>query len=272
MTHFAYHLAHRSILAANGSEAASFLNRILTCNVEKLSVGDGTYGAFLTPQGKILTDLFIFRTDEGLLIDLPASEFDAMTKRLTMLKLRADVQFEKREDLKIVVCGAPSDLIALAATIPPGFSSSTHRAVVVDTVDAAPVGDEYNAMRTAAVFPEFGTDYGPSDVFPADINMDLTSGIDFKKGCFVGQEVVSRMKRKTEVRKRLLRITSETDAINKDDEITAGGSTLGTITSWTGHQGLALIRLDRLASALENGNQPTVNDHPVTCHKPSAAE
>lgn len=271
MTNSVYPLSHRAVLSATGTETASFLNRVLTCNVETLAIGDGVYGALLTPQGKILTDMFVFSTDDGLLIDLPETEADAMQKRLTMLKLRADVQFTRRNDLHVLVFEGDPELPVLASMTPPNFGDDIKRVISETSVESSEqASTAYTRLRTDAVFPEFGVDYGPSEVFPADINMDLTNGIDFKKGCFVGQEVASRMKRKTEVRKRLLRVSAPEAAAEKDDEIKAGISTVGTVTSWAESEGLALVRLDRLANAIESATPVTINDKPAECHLPSA--
>lgn len=271
MTQTVFPMPHRAVLAAVGSDTISFLNRILTCNVETLEPGDGVYGALLTPQGKILTDMFVFKSDSGLLIDLPVSKFDAMHKRLNMLKLRADVTLEKREELQVFICKNGINFPVLAGTTPPGFSSDVQRVVSAGPQDHAQSEQfAYDALRTEAVFPEFGIDYASGEVFPADINMDLTNGIDFKKGCFVGQEVASRMKRKTEVRKRMLRVSGASGDFETGTEITAGQSTIGTVTSWTGNQGLALVRLDRLTKALEAGTPVTIEDTPVECHVAAA--
>ncbi len=269
MTFSVFPLSHRAILSASGSETLSFLNRVLTCNVDKLAIGDGVYGALLTPQGKILTDMFVYKTDDGLLIDLPETELAGMHKRLTMLKLRADVTFELRADLHVFMCEGDVDFPVIASTTPPGFSDEFNR-VITSVLPTTPSNLDYASARTNAVFPEFGTDYGPSEVFPADINMDLTNGIDFKKGCFVGQEVASRMKRKTEVRKRLLRVTGDLNDVEAGAEIKAGDSTLGAVTSWHDHSGLALIRLDRLANAVDAGRPVLIGETSVECHLPSA--
>lgn len=271
MTNSVYPLSHRAVLSATGTETGSFLNRVLTCNVDTLAVGDGVYGALLTPQGKILTDMFVFSTDDGLLIDLPATEADGIQKRLTMLKLRADVQFNRREDLHVLVCEGGPDFPVLASMSPPNFGDDIKRVVSETAVESSAQSSfAYSKLRTDAVFPEFGSDYGPGEVFPADINMDLTNGVDFKKGCFVGQEVASRMKRKTEVRKRLLRVSAPEATAETGDEIKAGTSTVGTVTSWAEGEGLALVRLDRLANAKESATPVTINDKPAECHLPSA--
>ncbi|HBH88264.1 MAG TPA: hypothetical protein DDY27_00065, partial [Hyphomonadaceae bacterium] len=174
MTNSVYPLSYRAVLSATGTETTSFLNRVLTCNVETLAIGDGVYGALLTPQGKILTDMFVFRTDDGLLIDLPETEIEAMQKRLTMLKLRADVQFTRRDDLQVLVFEGDSELPVLASMTPPNYGDDIKRVISETFIESSEQASAaYTKLRTDAVFPEFGVDYGPSGVFPADIHMAL---------------------------------------------------------------------------------------------------
>ena len=267
MTNTIFHLAHRKTLSATGADVLSFLNRVLTCRLDNLSIGEARYGTLLTPQGKILTDMFIYHTGETIYLDLPETTIEPMLKRLTLLKLRADAQFKPEPDLDIIQSSEPLP-DALTSARDTRYPDETFRSVLPATgtpADAktALTSPVWQSSRIDATIPEFGVDYGETEVFPSDVNLDLLGGVDYKKGCFIGQEVVSRMKRKTEVRKRTLRIDDLPETATPGMEIKGGESTLGTLTSQFGASGLALMRLDRLSNAADNNLPPTLDNMPI---------
>lgn len=271
MTTPVFRLSHRTVFAATGEDTLSFLNRVLTCRLDNLAVGEGSYGAFLTPQGKILSDLFAFRTSETLFLDLPSAAAEDAIKRLTMLKLRAKLSFEIRPDLMSVQTETKTLDGSLIMVQDGRFRGTVHRGIFdasapVDGLHDADVDPRYHALRMQSGVPEFGFDFGSADVFPSDVNMDLLGGIDYRKGCFIGQEVVSRMKRKTEVRKRTLFIENLPSGAQAGDAVMAGASTLGTLTSVSDLSALALMRLDRVKTAQDDQVPVTVNETPVTVH------
>ncbi|MAI92048.1 folate-binding protein [Ponticaulis sp.] len=268
MTDTVFKLDQRRVIAVSGSEALSFLNRVLTCNTETLDDPGGRYGALLTPQGKILTDLYLYKSNGAVFMDVPADTLADTVKRLTMLKLRADAAFTARDDLSAVLSFEATMETALASFQDDTYPSPCFRAIVettpaIENLPSASSSGDYHLHRISARQAEFGYDFGSADVFPADINMDITPAIDFKKGCFVGQEVASRMKRKTEVRKRTLIVKAPLDIVESGTSIVAGESTIGSVTSWSNGHGLALIRLDRLQTATDAGNTPQIRETPA---------
>ncbi|MEQ1780991.1 MAG: folate-binding protein, partial [Hyphomonadaceae bacterium] len=174
-------LAHRSIVSVTGADAEPFLNGIVTVSTLGLAEGEFHYGALLTPQGKIIADFLVTRLGEEIVLDCAESVAPALIKRLTLMKLRAAVSVRARDDLGVTVFAGVPD---------PRSASAPQRSIGPrgEVTDATP----YHSERIAAGIPEQDFDFGAEDVFPADINMDLACGIDFRKGCFVGQEVVSR--------------------------------------------------------------------------------
>ena len=137
-----------------------------------------------------------------------------------------------------------------------------HRAITPrETVGVEMEVSEWHAARIAAGIPEWGADYRDNEVFPTDINMDVLGGVDYKKGCFVGQEVASRMKRKGGIRKRTVKVACT--ALSTGGEIFAGNP-VGTVTSCEGEAGLALVRMDRVAKALQQGTPFSCNDTALT--------
>jgi folate-binding protein YgfZ len=257
----AFYTTHRALLNVTGSEAKNFLNRVITCRTDDLTKGGVRYGALLTPQGKILTDLFVYDLGDKLILDLPVSTRDDIRKRLTMLKLRADVHLTDAPEL-FVFATDESNVVSdglIGEYSDPRTENNLKRILTVSPVTESNAADEdWDKFRFENLIPECGLDYGPSMCFPADVNMDLGTAIDFKKGCFVGQEVASRMKRKTEVRKRTVFLQAETTA-SVGDEVKAGESTVGEVMNWQANTGLALMRLDRLASAIGKGFNPSLN-------------
>jgi hypothetical protein len=260
-------LPDRAVIAITGAEARGFLQRVLTQGPEGVQPGAAMFSALLTPQGKVLADLFILDDGEGgLLFDVPASEADALLKRFMLYRMRADATIERREDLSVIAgAGEPVEelrTVALSAAPDPRNAEIGWRAI-------APAGgpdadlQAYQAARIQAGAPEMGHDFGPSEVFSTDVNHDRLSGINYKKGCFVGQEVASRMHRKGGVRKRTVRLQAET-ALNSGDEVTVGETVLGPVTSVSGNHALARLRVDRLKDGLEAGDALSVNGVPVT--------
>lgn len=248
MTHLA--IPNRAVLSLDGPDTIALLERTVTNTVQDWTNGEIRYGALLTPQGKLIADYLATRTETGVLIDLHEDALDDLAKRLKMFRLRADVQIERAEDTYVA---AGED-----GTPDPRSAALPKRIITADK--PANSASDYHAQRIAAGIPEWGSDYRAAEVFPTDINMDVMNGIDYKKGCFVGQEVASRMKRKGTLRKRTLRI--EGTALEVGADITAATS-IGTATSISGTHGLALIRLDRLATQ-------TLADNGLTCNGQTA--
>lgn len=265
MTDFLTALPGRAVIAITGEDAKSFLQRVITKGPEGVEPGAAMISALLTPQGKVLADFFLFDDGEGgLLIDAPACEAEALEKRLTLYRLRAKARIERREDLAAAAARGTGEqeltTIALAAAPDPRSPGMGLRAIVPA---GGPEDDgAYEAARIAAGLPEFGRDYGPGEVFCSDVNHDLMNAIDYRKGCFVGQEVASRMHRKGGVRKRTVRLSVEGGAA-PGDPVTVGETPLGAVTSAHGDQALALIRIDRAARALENGAAIAAGEKPA---------
>lgn len=254
--HTCLNLPDRAIISVAGPDAEHFLNGILTASTLGLMDDAFRYGALLTPQGKVIADALITRRGDAILLDCAASAAPALIKRLTLMKLRAAVSIEERRDLGVTVFDGASD--------PRSPLAPRRRIGSRGTPDDAA---RYHAARIAAGLPEQGLDFGLEEVFPADINMDLVGGVDFKKGCFVGQEVASRMKRRGAARRRTLKATVAAGA-TPGTPVLAGDFEIGLLTSISGGAALARLRIDRLAEAEAKGEPltaagaPVVFDHP----------
>jgi folate-binding protein YgfZ len=265
-------LSDRGVVKVSGSDARDFLNGLLTTDVTLLRPGLGRFGALLTPQGKIITDFLITEAPSGhgggFLIDCPRALAQALADKLGFYRLRAKVEIENLSDslgalaawdgdpaLKPDLAFADPRNVALGwrILVPGELAQKAADLIGAEMVDSS----AYDAHRIALGVPRGGLDFIYGDAFPHETNMDRLHGIDFDKGCYVGQEVVSRMQHRGTARTRTVRIVLDGPAPEPGAAILAGDKPVGTMGSTAGHQGLALIRIDRAADALEAGTPLT---------------
>jgi len=237
-------LPGRAVLSVQGPEVGHFLQNLLTADVEHLVPGSATYAALLSPQGKILFDMLVVRAEDGYLIDCAKGMAAGLVQRLTMYKLRAKVEIARREDLAVNV----SPLEAAGFFADPRTPEIGWRGIGPAGV---PEAEGYDAARIALGLADSEADIGSGEVFPHEANLDQLGGVNFRKGCYVGQEVVSRMEHRGTARSRILPVTLDGEAPPKGTEIRAGEKQVGTLLSSSGNVALALLRLDRLAEAGE---------------------
>jgi len=257
-------LADRGVLRVSGPKVETFLQDLVSNDVTTLTPSEGRYAALLTPQGKILFDMIIITTTEedgarAFLIDCVAEQAADLAKRLGFYKLRAKVTIEDRSAQVAVLTylhGAPqidgivvrdprSDALGYRAYVPRAQASAA------DTNATA-----YETGRIEAGVPKGGVDFAYGDAFPHEANFDLINGVDFKKGCYVGQEVVSRMQHRGTTRKRIVKVTFSGEAPPPGAEIKAGDILVGTMGSSAHEHGLAMVRLDRVEEAKAAGLAP----------------
>jgi tRNA-modifying protein YgfZ len=265
-------LPDRGVVKVSGSDARDFLNGLLTTDVTLLRPGLGRFGALLTPQGKITTDFLITEAPSGhgggFLIDCPRALAQALADKLGFYKLRAKVSVENLSDSLGVLAAWDGDaaLKPDLAFADPREGALGWRILVPETLAqkaADLIGAElvdstaYDAHRIASGVPRGGLDFIYGDAFPHETNMDRLHGVDFDKGCYVGQEVVSRMQHRGTARTRTVRIMLDGPAPEPGAAILAGDKPIGTMGSTAGHHGLALIRIDRAADALQAGTPLT---------------
>ena len=267
----ASHLSGRGVLRIGGEEARSFLQNLVTNDVEKAGPDRAVYSALLTPQGKFLFDFFITEdpANKGaLLLDCDGARTDELAKRLTMYKLRAKVTIEDvSESLGIAAIWREDGTPAPEG---PGFADPRlaamgrrailPKAAIEAATEAAGAGavpeTAWHRHRIGLGVGDAARDFEPDRTFPLEVNFDELNGIDFHKGCYVGQEVTSRTKRRGSVRKRLLPVHVEGDLPPPDTPVKGGAREVGTIFSGDAEtsRALALIRLDLIGgSVLEAG-------------------
>jgi tRNA-modifying protein YgfZ len=261
-------LPDRGVVKVSGEDACNFLNGLVTTDLTRLEPGAGRFGALLTPQGKIVADFLISEapTDRGggLLIDCPRALAPELAKKLGFYKLRAKVTVDNLSDDLGVIAAWDGDLATRPELAVPDpreprlgwriFASEADapalaRRIGADLVDSA----TYEAHRIACGVPRGGLDFMYGDAFPHETNMDRLHGVDFDKGCYVGQEVVSRMQHRGTARTRIVRVTLDGPRPEPGTAILAGDKPVGTMGSAAEQKGLALIRTDRVADAISSG-------------------
>jgi hypothetical protein len=244
-------LDDRAVIAVNGPEARSLLQGLITNDIEAVGPGKAIYAALLTPQGKILFDFFVTEGDGALLIDCHREVRDALIRRLSMYKLRANVQIEARDQLAVLVglTGRPAGRSVTFED--PRLAALGHRSIgaIAEMPQAVAAASAYHEHRLSLGVPEAG-DFGSDRMFALDADLDALHAISFGKGCYVGQELTARMKHRGTARKRLLTVDGAGNgALVPGAELRANGHAIGEIVTVHGSRGFALVRLDRLEEA-----------------------
>jgi tRNA-modifying protein YgfZ len=276
-------LPDRGVVKVSGNDARDFLNGLVTTDMTRLQPALGRFGALLTPQGKIIVDFLITEAPPGhgggFLIDCPKVLAQALADKLGFYRLRAKVAVENLSDSLGVLAAwdGESTLKPDLAFIDPRNAELGLRVLLpaemaqkaADLLGARVVDPSaYEAHRVALGVPRGGPDFIYGDAFPHEANMDRLSGVDFDKGCYVGQEVVSRMQHRGTARTRTVRILLDGPAPEAGSAILAGDKPVGTMGSAADHHGLALIRIDRANEAMAAGMPLTAGGLAVRIAEP----
>lgn len=259
-------LPDRGVVKIAGDDARGFLNNLVTSEIEGVAPGIARFGALLTPQGKIIADFLVTEAPGGhgggLLIDCPRELAQPLATKLGFYKLRAKVTVENLSDALGVLAvwdgepGMKPDLIfadprdaalGYRILVPADLAAKTAALVGAELVNAS----AYETHRITLGVPRGGADFAYGDAFPHEANMDQLSGVDFDKGCYIGQEVVSRMQHRGTARTRIVGVTLDGTAPAAGTEIRAADKPIGTMGSSAGGRGLAMIRTDRASDALD---------------------
>jgi folate-binding protein YgfZ len=279
-------LPDRGVVKVAGDEARNFLNGLLTADIAKVKPRAPRFAALLTPQGKIIVDCIVAEAPAfdggGFFLDCPRAFAPDFVQKLNFYKLRAKVICEDLSDVlgvlavwdgsgdtKHGLAYADPRLPALGQRVmlPPHQAKQAAADLGATLVDPS----DYEAHRIALGVPRGGLDFSYGDVFPHETDMDQLAGIDFDKGCYVGQEVVSRMEHRGTARNRIVPVTAEGVAPDAGIPVMAGEKQVGTTGSAAGQRGLAMLRLDRVADAMAKGQPLTAGGVTLSVHKPDWA-
>lgn len=246
-------MSQRHIFRLSGADTRNFLQGLVTNDVERIDTGL-VYAALLTPQGKYLADFFLVPDGDAVLMDADASQADMLRMRLGMYRLRADVTIT---DTALFVHRG------LGAAPKDGFADPRHGKMGWRAYRDAPQTDDtvdWTARRVALMIPETGIELTP-DTFILEARFEAINGVDFRKGCYVGQEVTARMKHKTTLRKGLAAVAIDGPA-ETGTQIIAKGKTAGTLLSRAGNIGIAYLRFDRVIGDMLAGDAKVIRKDP----------
>jgi tRNA-modifying protein YgfZ len=287
-------LPDRGAVKVAGAGARDFLHGLVTADIHRLQSGEARFCALLTPQGKIIADFIVVEAPAndggGFFFDIARERVAALVERLNLYKLRAKVMIEDLSDILGVLAawdgtadspaqaaGKPAEPIGLAYADPRLAALGTrvmlppHRAAAASPGATLVDASEYEAHRIALGIPRGGVDFTYGDAFPHEADMDQLAGVDFEKGCYVGQEVVSRIEHRGTARTRAVPVRFDGDAPPAGTPIVAGNRQLGQVGSAAAGHGIALLRLDRVADALAHGEALTAGTTLVRLVKPDWA-
>lgn len=280
-------LPDRGVVKITGDDARRFLNGLATNDIGKIAPGAPRFAALLTPQGKIIVDFIAVEApaeDSGnFLLDCPRALAGELAKKLNFYKLRAKVTVEDMSDtLGVMAVWDGTGKTARGLCYPDPRLSALGMRVMLPPVEAVQaVADlgatlsgqaAYDAHRMALGVPNGGQDFQYGDAFPHEADMDQLAGVDFEKGCYIGQEVVSRVEHRNSARSRLLPVAFDGNAPDGGVAVMAGDKQVGTLGSAIAGRGIALLRLDRVADALAAGTQLTAGGISIRLVKPNWAK
>ena len=283
-------LTDRGVVKVAGDGARNFLHGLVTADILKLAPGEARFCALLTPQGKIIADFFVVEAPAadggGFFLDLPRDLVATLVEKLNMYKLRAKVLIEDLSDvLGVLAAWNDTGAAKIAGKLGLAFADPRlpalglrilmppHRAAdgATQLGAALAAASDYDAHRIALGVPQGASDFKYGDAFPHETDMDQLGGVDFDKGCYVGQEVVSRMEHRGTARTRAVPVRYDGAAPAAGAAITAGDRPIGTMGSANGGRGVALIRLDRAAEAIADGSALAAAGVPLRLVKPAWA-
>ncbi len=273
-------LSDRGLLQIRGPDAEELLQNTVTGDMDRLKDAPAIYTGLLSPQGKILFDFFITSDGEddaqqGYFIDVAKSECSKLLMRLNMYKLRSNAEISDISETHHVAAawssnngsdtGTINDTNVVKAFPDPRLDDLGLRAIIKNHNSEPNPETEalYHAHRIGLGVPEGGKDFAFGDAFPHEALFDQLDAVSFKKGCYVGQEVVSRMHHRGTARKRIVSVTSDKPLPDGNQEVRAGQALLGTLGSVANTRGLALLRLDRVSEALANNEEITVGQQRI---------
>lgn len=258
-------LDNRALVSVSGPDWRSFLQGLLTQDVDSLATGELRFAALLTPQGRLLYDLFILGGTDGALLDVAADKREALIVRLSMYRLRANVEIAADErSVSALFSADPGEGGAPGFFSDPRLAALGLRGYGAEQPSGTTLADEaaYDARRLALGIPA-AADWGDDKTYPIEADFDLLGGIDFKKGCFVGQETTSRMKRRGQIKTRFLPIAFDGPPPPPGAEVLAGELRAGEVLSGVDGRAMAALRLDRI-----EGADLTVDGRPVRVERP----
>ena len=268
-------LTQRALVKVGGPEAEHFLQTIITTDLDKLAPGDAQAGALLAPQGKILFDFIISRAGpDAFDLECRADIAADLQRRLMLYRLRAKLDLSLKEQQLVIVSWGDDSATSgdESSRIDRRFPDDVRVVRHYREADDADTDiTAWDALRITHAVAESGADFQLGDAFPHDVLYDQNGGLGLKKGCYIGQEVVSRMQHRGTARRRVLIAAGQAALPAAGSALTASGRALGTLGTAVGSNGLAIARIDRVKDAIDAGTPILAGDVPVSLTIPTWA-
>ncbi len=258
-------LTERAQIHVSGTDAQHFLHNLVTADIEGLPYRVWMASALLSAQGKIMFGFLVARNGDGFVLELALQDAAEFHKRLKFYRLRAKVDLSQPAQVSIAASWSSDTTDPAALRDGRFFGLDVWRSARSEFAHGD--ADAWTSLRIEYGIAEPHADYAYNDTFPHDVNLDQINGVSFKKGCYVGQVVVSRMQHRGTARRRVM-IAAGSGALTSSMEVKTGGKIAGTIGSVSGTSGMALVRLDRIKVAMDRGEPVTAGDIPVTLRFP----
>lgn len=247
-------LENRALVLVTGAEAEKFLQAVITTDLDSLGADELKPGALLTPQGKIMFDFLVSRVENGLRLDMPEEIAEGLMKRLMLYRLRSKAEITQSSESLIAVswqndsASSQSDSSKRDLRFPESLNVRRHYGQQCDENNI----EGWTQLRIANGIAEGSNDFAYNDLFPHDANFDQIGGVSFTKGCFIGQEVVSRMQHRGTARRRAMVATATSPLPEKGTALTVGAREIGNLGETCGNQAIAFVRIDRVQDALDS--------------------
>ena len=268
------HLSDRALVRVSGPDAEHFLQNIITADISALQADVAKPSALLTPQGKIMFDFLVSRDGgDGYLLDIRADLADDFVRRLMLYRLRAKAEIAKPDQQLVHAAWETDSASSQTDSTAPGLRDARFRGLDVRRVYApssveSSGREPWDRLRIAHGVAESGSDYEAGDAFPHDVLLDQNEGVGFRKGCYVGQEVVSRMQHRGTARRRVLLVRGEAPLPASGTELTVDGRSIGALGTVVGAEGLAILRIDKAKEAIDAGTPILAGEVPVAVSIP----
>lgn len=267
-------LENRALVLVTGEEAEKFLQAVITTDLSSLGADELKPGALLTPQGKIMFDFLVSRVENALRLDMPEEIAESLMKRLMLYRLRSKAEITQSSESLIAVswqdtfASSQSDSSKRDCRFP---ESLNVRRIYGQQCEENNI-EGWTALRIANGIAEGSNDFAYNDLFPHDANFDQTGGVSFTKGCFIGQEVVSRMQHRGTARRRAMVASSTSNLPEKGTALTVSAREIGNLGEICGNQAIAFVRIDRVQDALDSQTPIMAGDVEVSLTIPPTAK
>ncbi len=271
------HLKDRGLLGLSGADAADFLQGMVTCDINKLSPTNSLYGAHLTPQGKFLDDFFIYLIDDKIVLDCNKERLMPLAKILHSYVMRFTIEFENlSDDYDILAsisrantpCGQTEQIPTGIKITDPRLTGMGHRLIVEKHSENANNDlDKYHQHRIKLAVPDGAFDGIRNKTIAGELCLEYLHGVDYEKGCYIGQEVTARTHFRTQPKKRIMTIAYQEEAIPIGSEVTSGNLSIGNVFSTSQGYGIAILRLKEAIK----GKLLFANGVELKAHKPEWA-